>query len=42
MKVFVLSTYVTTLRICELVVHNTVDGKDTKEEKAREVPDIVT
>ena len=26
----------------ELVVDNTVDGKDTKEEKTREVPDIIT
>ena len=42
MKVFILSTYVTTLSTCELVVDNTVDGKDTKEEKPREVPDIIT
>ena len=42
MKVFILSTYVTTLSTCELVVDNTVDGKDTKEEKTREVPDIIT
>ena len=39
MKVFILSTYVTTLSTCELVVDNTVDGKDTKEEKTREVAD---
>ena len=38
MKLFILSTYVTTLSTCELVV----DGKDTKEEKTREVPDITT
>ena len=25
-----------------MVVDNTVDGKDTKEEKTREVPDIIT
>ena len=42
MKVFILSTYVTTLSTCELVVDNTVDGKDTKEEKTREAPDIIT
>ena len=42
MKVFILSTYVTTLSMCELVVDNTVDGKDTKEEKTREVPGIIT
>ena len=30
----------TTLSRRELVVDNTVDGKDTKEEKTREVPDI--
>ena len=42
MKVFILSIYVTTLSTCELVVDNTVDGKDTKEEKPREVPDIIT
>ena len=41
MKVFILSTYVTTLSTCELVVDNNVDGKDTKEE-TREVPDIIT
>ena len=39
MKVFILSTYVTTLSTYELVVDNTVDGKDTKEEKTREVAD---
>ena len=42
MKVFILSTYVTTLSTCELVVDNNVDGKDTKEENTREVPDIIT
>ena len=42
MKVFILSTYVTTLSTCELVVDNTVDGKDTKEENTREVPDVIT
>ena len=35
MKVFILSTYVTTLSACELVVDNTVDGKGNKEEKTR-------
>ena len=38
MKLFIVSTYVTTLNTCELVV----DSKDTKEEKTREVPDIIT
>ena len=42
MKVFILSPYMTTLSTCELVVDNTVDGKDTKEEKPSEVPDIIT
>ena len=42
MKVFILSTYVTTLSTCELVVDNNVDGKDTKEENTREGPDIIT
>ena len=32
---FILSTCLTTLRICEMVVNNTVDGKDSKEEKTR-------
>ena len=41
MLVFILSTYVTTLSVCELVVDNTMDCKDTTEEKTREVPDIV-
>ena len=40
MKVFILSTYVTTLSTCELVVDGTVDGKNNKEEKAWEVADI--
>ena len=42
MKVVILSTYVTTSSTCELVIDNTVDSKDTKEEKTREVPDIIT
>ena len=41
-KVFILSTYMTTLSMCELVVDNTVDGKDTKEDNTREVPDVIT
>ena len=41
MKVFILSLYVTTVSTCELVVDNTVDGKDTKEEKTREVTDTM-
>ena len=40
MKLFILSTYVTKLRTCELVVDNTVDGKDNLEEKTRGVADI--
>ena len=40
MKVFILSTYVTTLSTCELVVDNTVDGEDNLEEKTRGVADI--
>ena len=43
MKVFILSTYVTTLSTCELVVDNTVNGKDnTAEMKTREVADIIS
>ena len=42
LKVFILSTYVTTLSTCELVVDNTVDGEDLKEENTTEVPDIIT
>ena len=40
MKVFILSTCLTTLNTGELVVNGTVDGKDNKEEKTREVADI--
>ena len=37
---FVLSTYLTKLSTCGFVVDGTVDGKDNKEEKTREVSDI--
>ena len=37
MKVFILSTYLTTLNTGELKVNNTVDSKDNLEEKTREV-----
>ena len=37
MKVFILSTYLTTLDTSELEVNNTVDSKDNLEEKTREV-----
>ena len=40
MKVFILSTCLTTLNTGELVVNGTVDGKDNKAEKTREVSDI--
>ena len=40
MKVFILSTCLTTLNTGELVVNSTVDCKDNKEEKTREVADI--
>ena len=36
MKVFILSTCLTILGTCELVVDSTVDGKGNKEEKTRE------
>ena len=39
MKVFILSTYLTTLDTSELEVNNTVDNKDNLEEKTREVDD---
>ena len=35
-----MSTYLTTFRTYELVVHETVDSKDNLEEKTREVADI--
>ena len=41
MKVFILSTYVTTLSTCELVVDGTVDGQNNKEEMTREVADTM-
>ena len=37
---FILSTYLTTLSISELVVDGTVVSKENKEEKTREVADI--
>ena len=37
MKVFILSTYLTTLNTGELEVNDTVDNKDNLEEKTREV-----
>ena len=40
MRVFLFSTCLTTLSTCELVVDNTVDGKDNMEEKISEVADI--
>ena len=40
MKVFILSTYLTTLDTGGLEVNDTVDSKDNKEEKTREVADI--
>ena len=36
---FIFSTFVTTLRTCE-EVDGTMDGKDNKEEKTREVSNI--
>ena len=41
MKVFILSTCLTTLNTGELVVTHTVDGKHNKEEKTREVANII-
>ena len=41
MKVFILSTCLTTLNTGELVVNHTVDGKDNQEEKPMEVADIL-
>ena len=38
--VFIISTFVTTLRSCEFEVDNPVDGKDIKEEETMEVVDI--
>ena len=40
MKVFILSTYLTTLDTGELEVNDTVDSKDNLEEKTMEVSDI--
>ena len=40
MKVFILSTCLTTLNTGELVVNHTVDGEDNQEEKTMEVADI--
>jgi len=37
---FILSTCLTILSTCELVVDSTVDGKGNKEEKTREVANI--
>ena len=40
MKVFILSTCLTTLNTGELVVNHTVGGEDNQEEKTMEVADI--
>ena len=37
---FILSTYLTNLSTCGLVVDGTVVSKDNREEKTREVADI--
>ena len=37
---FILSTCLTTLRTCELVIDDTVDGKENLEKKTREVTEI--
>ena len=37
---FILSTYLTKISTCGLVVDGTVEGKDNREEKTREVADI--
>ena len=37
---FILSTYLTTLSACGSVVDGTVEGKDNREEKTREVTNI--
>ena len=36
---FILSMYLTKLSTCGLVVDGTVEGKDNREEKTREVAD---
>ena len=41
MKVFELLTCLTALCTCELMVDDTVDGKDNMAEKTREVEDII-
>ena len=41
MKVFILLTCLTVLSTCELVGDSTVDGKGNKEEKTREVANIM-
>ena len=38
---FIFSTFVKTFRSCEFEVDDTVDGKDNKEEKTREVANII-
>ena len=40
MKVFILSTCLTTLNTGKLVFNHTVDGEDNQEEKTMEVADI--
>ena len=40
MKVFTLSGHLKTLSSCELMVDDTVDGKDNKEKKIRGFADI--
>ena len=39
-KLFILSTCVTTLSTFELVIYDTVDGKENLEKKTREVTEI--
>ena len=39
MKVFILSTYLTTFKSRVLMVNDSLDGKDNLEEKTREVAD---
>ena len=41
MKVFTLSALLKTLSSCELMVDDTVDGKDNKEKKTRGASDIM-
>ena len=38
---FIFPTYVTTLRTCELVVDDTLDGENNLEKKTREVSEFM-